>query len=77
MDDLPDKVALSQIELLELKNHLLQEKILDMEREKILVQKMAWIARVNMRLRLDINKYSIDISNGECILRKELEQTEN
>jgi len=66
----PDKVMLSPVELLELKNIQLQKKICNMEMDKVMIQERVFTAKVNERAQIDLKMYAIDIETGECVLRK-------
>ena len=70
MSDLPDKVMLSQVEVLELKNINLQKKILDMQLGQILAQESNLMTKVNERTQVDMKRYIVNLETGECTLRK-------
>ena len=69
-DSQPDKVVLTQVELLELRNLQLQKRVVHLESDKINTQEQIWIARASARLQLDLKQYEISVDTGECVLRK-------
>ena len=64
----PEKLVLSQIELMALTNLGLQERLIKSESDKLLLQREVLLAKVSARLGQDLSKYKVNVETGECIL---------